>query len=116
MFALRALALSADFIVCTVHLYYPPSTLLRSTMEISYVEELLTQRSRLLARRDSTPAHPSIDQSIETIRQQALELFYQFQDGMIQFSELIPVCCILETKVNSNRHLIKWEQEFGIDD
>lgn len=85
-------------------------------MEISYVEELLTQRSRLLARRDSTPTHPSIDQSIETIRQQALELFYQFQDGMIQFSELMPICMVLEQRVNTNRDLIKWEREYGIAD
>ena len=115
MFALRATALSADFIVCTVHLYYPCSTLL-NTMEVSYVEELLTQRARLLARRDSTSAHPCIDWEIEEIRQQALELFYQFQDGMAQFSELMPICMVLEQKVNTNRDLIKWEREYGIAD
>jgi hypothetical protein len=116
MFALRASALSADFIVCLVHLYYPPSTQLKSTMELSYVEELLTQRARLLARRDSTSAHPCIDWSIEEIRQQALELFYQFQDGMAQFSDLMPICMVLEQKVNTNRDLIKWEREYGIAD
>jgi hypothetical protein len=116
MFALRASALSADFIVCSVHLYCPPSTQLRSTMELSYVEELLTQRARLLARRDSTSAHPCIDWSIEELRQQALELFYQFQDGMAQFSDLMPICIVLEQKVNTNRDLIKWEREYGIAD
>jgi hypothetical protein len=115
MFALRASALSADFIVCLVPLYYPRSTLL-NTMELSYVEELLTQRARLLARRDSTSAHPCIDWSIEEIRQQALELFYQFQDGMAQFSDLMPICMVLEQKVNTNRDLIKWEREYGIAD
>lgn len=115
MFALRASALSADFIVCLVHLYYPCSTLL-NTMEISYVEELLTQRARLLARRNSTSAHPCIDWSIEELRQNALELFYRFQDGMAQFSDLMPICLVLEQKVNTNRALIKWEREFGIDD
>jgi hypothetical protein len=115
MFALRASALSADFIVCLVLLYYPRSTLL-NTMELSYVEELLTQRARLLARRDSTSAHPCIDWSIEEIRQQALELFYQFQDGMAQFSDLMPICMVLEQKVNTNRDLIKWEREYGIAD
>ena len=116
MFALRASALSADFIVCLVHLYYPLSTLLRSTMEISYVEELLSQRARLLARRDSTSAHPCIDHDIEELRQQALNLFFQFQDGMLQFADLMPTCLVLEQKVNTNRALIKWEREFGIDD
>ena len=85
-------------------------------MEVSYVEELLTQRARLLARRDSTSAHPCIDWSIEEIRQQALELFYQFQDGMAQFSELMPICSILEQKVNCNREFLKWEQTYGIEE
>jgi hypothetical protein len=85
-------------------------------MELSYVEELLTQRARLLARRDSTDVHPCIDWSIEEIRQQALELFYQFQDGMAQFSDLMPICLVLEQKVNTNRDLIKWEREYGITD
>lgn len=85
-------------------------------MEISYVEELLTQRSRLLARRDSTPAQPTIDWTIESVRQEALELFYQFQDGMLQFSELMPICMVLEQRVNTNRDLIKWEREYGITD
>jgi len=116
MFAPRASALPADFIVCSVHLYYPPSPQLKSTMEVSYVEELLTQRARLLARRDSTSAHPCIDWAIEEIRQQALELFYRYQDGMAQFSELMPICIILEQKVNTNRDLIKWEREYGIAD
>ena len=115
MFALRASALSADFIVCTVHLYYPRSTLL-NTMELSYVEELLTKRARLLARRDSTSAHPCIDWTIEELRQNALELFYQYQDGMAQFADLMPICVVLEQKVNANRHLIKWEELFGIAD
>lgn len=116
MFALRASALSADFIVCSVHLYCPPLPQLKSTMEVSYVEELLTQRARLLARRDSTSAHPCIDWSIEEIRQQALELFYRYQDGMAQFSELMPICLVLEQRVNTNRDLIKWEREYGIAD
>ena len=85
-------------------------------MEISYVEELLTQRARLLARRDSTSAHPCIDKEIEELRQQALELFYQFQDGMAQFSELMPICMLLEQRVNTNRAFLKWERDFGIAD
>ena len=115
MFALRASALSADFIVCTVHLYYPRQ-LNSIVMEISYVEELLTQRARLLARRDSTPAQPTIDWTIESVRQEALELFYQFQDGMRTFQDLMPICILLEDKVKANRHLLKWEQTFGISE
>ena len=115
MFALRASALSADFIVCLVHLYCLRSTQL-NTMEISYVEELLTQRARLLARRDSTNAHPCIDWEIEDVRQQALELFFRFQDGMAQFSELMPICLVLEQRVNTNRAFLKWERDFGIAD
>ena len=85
-------------------------------MEVSYVEELLTQRARLLARRDSTSARPCIDWEIEKIRQQALDLFYQFQDGMAQFSELMPICLVLEQRVNTNRAFLKWEREYGIAD
>jgi hypothetical protein len=116
MFALRASALPADFIVCSVHFVLPPVNSIQINMELSYVEELLTQRARLLARRDSTSAHPCIDWSIEELRQQALELFYQFQDGMAQFSDLMPICLVLEQKVNTNRDLIKWEREYGIAD
>ena len=116
MFARRALALPADFIVCRGIFVLRLSTLLRSTMEISYVEELLTQRARLLARRDSTPANPSIDWTIESIRQDALELFYQFQDGMRTFQDLMPICIVLEDKVKANRHLLKWERTFGISE
>tara|TARA_R110000868_G_scaffold223144_1_gene474997 strand:- start:609 stop:956 length:348 start_codon:yes stop_codon:yes gene_type:complete len=115
MFALRASALSADFIVCTVHLYYPRQ-FNSIVMEISYVEELLTQRARLLARRDSTPAQPTIDWTIESVRQEALELFYQFQDNMCTFQDLMPICILLEDKVKANRHLLKWEQTFGISE
>ena len=115
MFALRASALSADFIVCTVHLYCPRQ-FNSIVMEISYVEELLTQRARLLARRDSTPAQPTIDWTIESVRQEALELFYQFQDGMRTFQDLMPICILLEDKVKANRHLLKWEQTFGISE
>ena len=115
MFALRASALSADFIVCLVSLYYPRQ-FNSIVMEISYVEELLTQRARLLARRDSTPAQPTIDWTIESVRQEALELFYQFQDGMRTFQDLMPICILLEDKVKANRHLLKWEQTFGISE
>jgi hypothetical protein len=85
-------------------------------MTPSYVERLLTQDARLLARRDSTPRHPSIDRAIEDDRQAALELFFAWQDGMAQFQDLVPICCILQKKVELNRALLKWEQENGLED
>jgi len=48
------------------------------------VEYLLTQDARLLARRDT----PVIDQELESQRQAALELFFQWQDGMREFQEV----------------------------
>lgn len=71
------------------------------------VERLLTQEARLLARRDT----PVIDQDLEQQRQAALEIFYQWQDGLVQFQDLVPFCVVLEKKVNLNRALLKWEQE-----
>ena len=71
------------------------------------VERLLTQEARLLARRDT----PVIDQDLEQQRQTALEIFYQWQDGLVQFQDLVPFCVVLEKKVDLNRALLKWEQE-----
>lgn len=75
------------------------------------VERLLTQEARLLARRDT----PVIDQEIERQRQAALEIFYQWQDGLVQFQNLVPFCAVLEKKVDLNRALLKWEQEHLVD-
>ena len=75
------------------------------------VEYLLTQEARLLARRDA----PVIDQEIEEQRQVALEIFYQWQDGLIQFQDLVSFCLVLEKKVDLNRALLKWEQEHLLD-
>jgi len=75
------------------------------------VERLLTQEARLLARRDT----PIIDQEIESQRQAALEIFYQWQDGLVQFQDLVPFCVVLEKKVDLNRALLKWEQEHLVD-
>jgi len=76
-------------------------------MSPSSVAQLLTQDARLLARRNS----PSIDQELEAERQQALELFFKFQDGLLPFKELIPFIAIIQRKVDLNRALLKWEQE-----
>lgn len=76
-------------------------------MSPSSVEHLLTQKVRLLARRES----PAIDKELEDMRQAALEIFYQWQDGLVQFQDLVPFVAILEKKVDLNRTLIKWEQD-----
>jgi hypothetical protein len=109
MFAQRASALSADFTVCSQH----NST---SIMNVAQVEYLLTHDARLLARRDSSAQLPCIDWNIEEKRQAALELFYEFQDGMAKFEDLLPICAILQKKVDINRLALKWEQEYGIKD
>ena len=80
-------------------------------MSPSSVEHLLTQKARLLARRES----PVIDKELESMRQAALEIFYQWQDGLAQFQDLVPFVAILEKKVDLNRTLIKWEQEHIAD-
>ena len=77
-------------------------------MSPASVEYLLTQDARLLARRDSTPAHPAIDAEIEDCRQAALDLYFKWQDGAVEFQELTPFVVILERKVELNRTLIKW--------
>ena len=76
-------------------------------MSPSSVEHLLTQKARLLARRES----PVIDRELEDVRQAALEIFYQWQDGLVQFQDLVPFVAIIQRKVDLNRTLIKWEQD-----
>ena len=80
-------------------------------MSPSSVAQLLTQDARLLARRNS----PSIDQELEAERQQALDLFFQFQDGLLPFTELTPFIVLIQRKVDLNRALLKWEQEHLVD-
>ena len=80
-------------------------------MSPSSIEHLLTQKARLLARRES----PVIDQELESMRQAALEVFYQWQDGLVQFQDLVPFCVVLEKKVDLNRSLLKWEERHIAD-
>ena len=81
------------------------------TMSPSSVEHLLCYQARLLARRES----PAIDHELEDLRQAALEIFYQLQDGLVQFQDLVPFVAILEKKVDLNRSLLKWEQQHITD-
>jgi len=80
-------------------------------MSPSSVEHLLCHQARLLARRES----PIIDQEIEQQRQRALEVFFQWQDGVKAFDDIIPFVAILERKVSLNHALLKWEQEHLVD-
>ena len=86
MFAQRTSGLSADFSVCS--------------------RNICTSSAQL----------PCIDWNIEEKRQAALDLFYEFQDGMARFEDLLPICSILQKKVDINRLALKWEQEYGIED
>jgi len=80
-------------------------------MSPASVEHLLCHQARLLARRES----PVIDQELESMRQAALEIFYQWQDGLVQFQDLTPFVAILEKKVDLNRSLLKWEERHIVD-
>lgn len=71
------------------------------------VEYLLTQDARLLARRDA----PVIDKELEDQRQAALDLFFQWQDGMREFQDLMPFCAVIQRKVDLNRDLLRWEKQ-----
>lgn len=71
------------------------------------VEYLLTQDARLLARRDA----PVIDKELEDQRQAALDLFFQWQDGMREFQDLMPFCAVIQRKVDLNRDLLRWERQ-----
>jgi len=71
------------------------------------VEYLLTQDARLLARRDA----PVIDKELEDQRQTALDLFFQWQDGMREFQDLMPFCAVIQRKVDLNRDLLRWEKQ-----
>ena len=75
-------------------------------MNCQAVEQLLTQDARLLARRDA----PVIDQELEEQRQAALEIFFQWQDGMREYQDLMPFCVVLQRKVDINRDLLRWER------
>ena len=92
---------------CRLYICTQLNTTQTGTMSPSSVEHLLTQKARLLARRES----PVIDKELEDLRQAALEIFYQWQDGLVQFQDLVPFVAILEKKVDLNRTLIKWEQD-----
>ena len=80
-------------------------------MTSASVEHMLIDDARLLARRDE-----QIDVELEAERQRCLELFYQWQDGALEFKCLVPFCVVLDKKCKANRDLIKWLRKFSIKD
>ena len=75
------------------------------------VERMLIDDARLLARRDE-----QLDAELKAERQALLELFYQWQDGAIEFQGLVPFAVVLDKKCKKNRNLIRWLRKFSIED
>ena len=84
-------------------------------MTTSTIERIIKD-ARLLARRDSTVQHPCVDWSIEDKRQQLLEMYFQWQDGALEWDALHPLAHFLKKCLDRNALLLKYEQEYGIED
>ena len=78
--------------------------------------ERIIKDARLLARRDSTVQHPCVDWSIEDKRQQLLEMYFQWQDGCLEWEALHSLAHFLKKCLDRNALLLKYEQEYGIED
>jgi len=78
--------------------------------------ERIIKDARLLARRDSTVQHPCVDWSIEQKRTELLEMYFQWQDGELEWEALHPLAYFLKKCVDRNALLLKYEQEYGIED
>lgn len=76
------------------------------------------QDLRLLARRDSTPSSPQVDQELEAFRLQFFSAFEQWMDGMREL-DLTPFIVTSDRIITSNRELLRWlkneiEQEINL--
>ena len=67
----------------------------------------MLQDLRLLARRDSTPRSPQVDQELELFRLQFFAAFEQWMDGMREL-DLTPFIVDGERIITSNKELLKW--------
>jgi hypothetical protein len=67
----------------------------------------MLQDLRLLARRDSTPRSPQVDQELELFRLQFFAAFEQWMDGMREL-DLTPFIVDGERIITSNKDLLKW--------
>jgi hypothetical protein len=72
--------------------------------------------ARLLARRDSTVQHPCVDGELEDKRLELLEMYFQWQDGTLEWDALHPLAHFLRKCLDRNALLLKYEQEYGIED
>ena len=68
------------------------------------------QDLRLLARRNSTPRSPQVDQELELFRLQFLSAFEQWTDGMKEM-DLTPFIVTADKIITGNRELLKWLHE-----
>jgi hypothetical protein len=76
-----------------------------------YIERIIFD-ARLLARRDS----PCVDGELEDKRQRLLEMYFQWQDGTLEWDALHPLAHFLRKCCAKNALLLKYEQEYGIED
>ena len=67
----------------------------------------MLQDLRLLARRDSTPRSPQVDQELELFRLQFIAAFEQWMDGLREL-DLTPFILDGERIITSNKDLLKW--------
>lgn len=65
------------------------------------------QDLRLLARRDSTPRSPQVDQELEQFRLQFLQAFEAWMDGMKEL-DLTPFIVTADKIIMGNKELLKW--------
>ena len=86
-------------------------------MDLYQAQTLIFDKYRLLARRDSTPEHPIVDETMETARLKAADLFFKFQDAVEHslgakasdyLDALLPYCLDIQQQVQSNEKFLKW--------
>ena len=86
-------------------------------MDLYQAQTLIFDKYRLLARRDSTPEHPIVDETMETARLKAADLFFKFQDDVEQslvaiasdyLDALLTYCLDIQQQVQSKEKFLKW--------
>ena len=86
-------------------------------MDLYQAQTLIFDKYRLLARRDSTPEHPIVDETMETARLKAADLFFKFQEAVEKhlgekapdyLDALLPYCVSFQQQVQSNEKFLKW--------
>jgi len=67
-------------------------------MDLYQAQTLIFDKYRLLARRDSTPEHPIVDETMESVRLKAADYL----------DALLPYCLDIQQQVQSNEKFLKW--------